>query len=203
MLTLLSHATGLLTWACINFSFIRFYYGCKRQGIDRNEFPFKAPFVRDSTSTQTFLLDKTNANHCPQQPWASMFGLFMIIMVIIFNGKHTRLAAAPRDTCGARLRAFRDAPTKPRVGQRRILTRNAFRIHCIPRRQLGECILLGLFGGGLSQWQVLTLLSAHQSTADFIVAYITLVIFGELMFLASDRGPIRTGRENAPLKSCR
>lgn len=60
----LSSITGLLTWACINFSFIRFYYGCKRQGIDRNEFPFKAPF----------------------QPWASMFGLFMIIMVIIFNG---------------------------------------------------------------------------------------------------------------------
>ncbi|POY72479.1 hypothetical protein BMF94_4305 [Rhodotorula taiwanensis] len=60
----LSSITGLITWACINFSYIRFYYGCKRQGIDRNEFPFKAPL----------------------QPWASMAGLFLIILVIIFNG---------------------------------------------------------------------------------------------------------------------
>ncbi|BGP54424.1 hypothetical protein JCM8202v2_002002 [Rhodotorula sphaerocarpa] len=60
----LSSITGLLTWACINLSYIRFYYGCKRQGIDRNDFPFKAP--------------------C--QPWASMIGLFIICMVIIFNG---------------------------------------------------------------------------------------------------------------------
>lgn len=57
--------TGLLTWACINFSFIRFYYGCKRQGIDRNEFPFKAPFVRGSPSPDRFLLDSANTNHCP------------------------------------------------------------------------------------------------------------------------------------------
>ena len=79
--------TGLLTWACINFSFIRFYYGCKRQGIDRNEFPFKAPFVRRFSPSRNFSQSEANAVASLQQPWFSMFGLFMIIMVIIFNGK--------------------------------------------------------------------------------------------------------------------
>ncbi|GAA5859297.1 hypothetical protein JCM8547_001971 [Rhodosporidiobolus lusitaniae] len=60
----LSSITGLITWASINFSFIRFYYGCKKHGIDRNEHPFKAPF----------------------QPWASIFGFIVIVLVIFFNG---------------------------------------------------------------------------------------------------------------------
>ncbi|GAA6028004.1 hypothetical protein JCM8097_001825 [Rhodosporidiobolus ruineniae] len=60
----LSSITGLITWACINFSYIRFYHGCKKQGIDRNEFPFKAPL----------------------QPYASYFGLFMLLVIIFLNG---------------------------------------------------------------------------------------------------------------------
>lgn len=35
--------TGLITWACILLSYIRFYHACKVQGIDRNTFPYKAP----------------------------------------------------------------------------------------------------------------------------------------------------------------
>ncbi|GAA5923553.1 hypothetical protein JCM1841_002980 [Sporobolomyces salmonicolor] len=60
----LSSITGLITWGCINLSFLRFYYGCKLHGIDRNTFPFKAPL----------------------QPYASYFGLILIILVIFFNG---------------------------------------------------------------------------------------------------------------------
>ncbi|ORY79319.1 amino acid permease/ SLC12A domain-containing protein [Leucosporidium creatinivorum] len=63
-LSSLSSITGLITWGCINFSFLRFYYGCKKQGIDRREFPYVAPF----------------------QPYASYFGLVLIILVIFFNG---------------------------------------------------------------------------------------------------------------------
>ncbi|GAA5991735.1 hypothetical protein JCM11641_004847 [Rhodosporidiobolus odoratus] len=63
-LSSISSITGLITWACINFSFIRFYHGCKLHGLDRNEHPFKAPF----------------------QPYASYLGFVIIILVIIFNG---------------------------------------------------------------------------------------------------------------------
>ncbi|GAA5892923.1 hypothetical protein JCM6882_006895 [Rhodosporidiobolus microsporus] len=63
-LSSLSTITGLITWACINLSFIRFYHGCKAHGLDRNEHPFKAPL----------------------QPWASYIGLVMFILVIFFNG---------------------------------------------------------------------------------------------------------------------
>ncbi|TNY20830.1 amino acid permease/ SLC12A domain-containing protein [Rhodotorula diobovata] len=60
----LSSITGLITWACINLSYIRFYHGLKYQGISRDDFPFKAPL----------------------QPYASYFGLFWIVLIIIFNG---------------------------------------------------------------------------------------------------------------------
>ncbi|GJN92789.1 hypothetical protein Rhopal_005827-T1 [Rhodotorula paludigena] len=63
-LSALSSVTGLITWACINLSYLRFYYGCRAHGIDRNEFPYKAPF----------------------QPYASYFGLVLFILVIFFNG---------------------------------------------------------------------------------------------------------------------
>jgi len=66
----LSSITGLITWGSIHLSFIRFYYGCKRQGIDRSLHPFVAPF----------------------QPWLSYFGLVMVILVIIFNGYTVFLA---------------------------------------------------------------------------------------------------------------
>ncbi|KAM0755033.1 AAT family amino acid transporter [Meredithblackwellia eburnea MCA 4105] len=60
----LSSITGLITWACILYSYLRFYYGCKAQGINRDDFPYKAPF----------------------QPWFSYFGLFFIILIIFFSG---------------------------------------------------------------------------------------------------------------------
>jgi yeast amino acid transporter len=63
-LSSLSSITGLITWGCILFSYLRFYYGCKQQGIDRREFPYVAPL----------------------QPYASYAGLILVILVIFFNG---------------------------------------------------------------------------------------------------------------------
>ncbi|KAI8097199.1 amino acid permease [Halteromyces radiatus] len=34
---------GLITWTCIGITYLRFYYGMKAQGIDRNTLPFKSP----------------------------------------------------------------------------------------------------------------------------------------------------------------
>ncbi|KAM0745998.1 putative amino acid transporter [Meredithblackwellia eburnea MCA 4105] len=56
--------TGLIAWAVILLSYIRFYNGLRRQGISRDNFPYRAPF----------------------QPYASYFGLIFMILVIIFNG---------------------------------------------------------------------------------------------------------------------
>ena len=36
--------TGLLTWGVIFVSYLRFYYGLKRQGIRRDTFAYQAPF---------------------------------------------------------------------------------------------------------------------------------------------------------------
>ncbi|CDR38311.1 RHTO0S03e08130g1_1 [Rhodotorula toruloides] len=60
----LSSITGVITWLCVCVSYIRFYHGAKAHGLDRNDFPYKAPL----------------------QPWASYWGAFFFFMVIIFNG---------------------------------------------------------------------------------------------------------------------
>ena len=40
----LSTVAGLIAWATLCFAFIRFYRGCKVQGVDRDSFPWKGPF---------------------------------------------------------------------------------------------------------------------------------------------------------------
>jgi amino acid transporter len=35
---------AIITWMVITTVYLRFYYGCKKQGIDRSELPWKAPF---------------------------------------------------------------------------------------------------------------------------------------------------------------
>lgn len=40
----LSTVAGLIAWATLCFAFIRFYKGCKVQGVDRDSFPWKGPF---------------------------------------------------------------------------------------------------------------------------------------------------------------
>jgi amino acid transporter len=45
-------------------SYLRFYYGLKRQGIDRRDFPFVAPF----------------------QPYLSWYGFIFFLIVIFFSG---------------------------------------------------------------------------------------------------------------------
>jgi amino acid transporter len=37
-------AAALVTWLTICLIYLRFYYACKRQGIDRSELPWAAPF---------------------------------------------------------------------------------------------------------------------------------------------------------------
>jgi yeast amino acid transporter len=60
----ISSITGLITWAVILGSYLKFYYGLKRQGLSRDELPYKAPF----------------------QPYASWFGFVFVIIVVLFNG---------------------------------------------------------------------------------------------------------------------
>ncbi|KAK4701163.1 hypothetical protein P7C70_g5076, partial [Phenoliferia sp. Uapishka_3] len=60
----LGSITGLIAWDCILLSYLRFYYGMKRQGISRSTLPYIAPM----------------------QPYASFFGLIFITIVIFFNG---------------------------------------------------------------------------------------------------------------------
>lgn len=60
----ISSITGLISWAVILASYLKFYYGLKRQGISRDTFAYKAPL----------------------QPYLSWYGLVFIILVILFNG---------------------------------------------------------------------------------------------------------------------
>ena len=60
----ISTITGLITWWVILLSYLRFYYGLKRQGLSRESFPYKAPF----------------------QPYASWVGLIFFSLIILFNG---------------------------------------------------------------------------------------------------------------------
>lgn len=60
----LSAITGLITWWSILLTYIRFYNGCKAQGIDRKQFPYVAPL----------------------QPYAAYFGFVFISVIIFFSG---------------------------------------------------------------------------------------------------------------------
>ncbi|GAA6052158.1 hypothetical protein JCM3770_001246 [Rhodotorula araucariae] len=69
-LVAISSVTGLINWLVILLSYLRFYYGLKRQGISRKDFPYKAPL----------------------QPYASYFGVVMVSLIIIFNSFNVFLA---------------------------------------------------------------------------------------------------------------
>ncbi|QRV74899.1 amino acid permease [Ceratobasidium sp. AG-Ba] len=60
----ISSITGLITWEVILCSYLRMYYGIKKQGLSRDDFPYKAPF----------------------QPYASWFGAIFVALVLFFNG---------------------------------------------------------------------------------------------------------------------
>ncbi|GHJ87443.1 hypothetical protein NliqN6_3845 [Naganishia liquefaciens] len=60
----LSTITGLIAWSVILASYLRFYYGAKRQGLNRRDFPYVAPF----------------------QPYLSWYGFIVINLIILFNG---------------------------------------------------------------------------------------------------------------------
>ncbi|KAM0756257.1 amino acid transporter [Meredithblackwellia eburnea MCA 4105] len=60
----MTSVAGLLTWAGICFTYIRFFKGAKAQGIDRTSFAYKAPL----------------------QPYAAYYGLIFCCIVLFFNG---------------------------------------------------------------------------------------------------------------------
>ncbi|KAI5480079.1 amino acid transmembrane transporter [Pseudohyphozyma bogoriensis] len=55
---------GLITWAGIVYTYIRFHKGLKLQGIDRNSLPYKAPL----------------------QPYLSYYALVFCCIILFFNG---------------------------------------------------------------------------------------------------------------------
>lgn len=60
----LSAITGILTWWAILLSYLRFYYGLKKQGLSRDDHPYKAPF----------------------QPYLSWYGFFWFTVITILCG---------------------------------------------------------------------------------------------------------------------
>ncbi|EIW70085.1 hypothetical protein TREMEDRAFT_68470 [Tremella mesenterica DSM 1558] len=60
----ISSITGIITWWTILLSYIRFYHGMKKQGLSRDDLPYKAPW----------------------QPWLSYIGFAFFSVIIFFNG---------------------------------------------------------------------------------------------------------------------
>ncbi|KAK4683742.1 hypothetical protein P7C73_g6486, partial [Tremellales sp. Uapishka_1] len=60
----LSAITGLITWWAILVAYLRFYYGLKKQGLTRDDHPYRAPL----------------------QPWLSWYGLVSFTIIIWLNG---------------------------------------------------------------------------------------------------------------------
>lgn len=60
----LSTVAGLIAWATLCFAFIRFYRGCKVQGVSRDSFPWKGPF----------------------QPFTAWYGFIGSIIVTLVSG---------------------------------------------------------------------------------------------------------------------
>ncbi|KAH8878596.1 amino acid permease [Thozetella sp. PMI_491] len=57
----------LVNWTIIIITYLRFYYGCKAQGISRDELPYKGPF----------------------QPWSSWASLVLFIILLLTSGYST------------------------------------------------------------------------------------------------------------------
>ena len=60
----LTTISTLFTWISINVAYVRFYYACKAQGIDRNTFVLKSPF----------------------QPYLGYGGAVFFGLILLFNG---------------------------------------------------------------------------------------------------------------------
>ncbi|GAA6021249.1 hypothetical protein JCM10207_002588 [Rhodosporidiobolus poonsookiae] len=59
----ISSVTGIINWLVILGAYLRFYYAAKKQGLNRDDFPYKAPL----------------------QPYLSYFGFIMISLIIFFS----------------------------------------------------------------------------------------------------------------------
>lgn len=65
-----STAAVLLCWFGISLTYLRFYYACKVQGLDRNLLPYKSPF----------------------QPYLGWIGTIATLIILIFNGFYVFLS---------------------------------------------------------------------------------------------------------------
>lgn len=63
----LCSVTALVNWINICIVYLRFYYGCKAQGIDRSELPWKGPF----------------------QPYAAWISLISFVILLLTGGYTT------------------------------------------------------------------------------------------------------------------
>ncbi|KAF9069940.1 amino acid permease/ SLC12A domain-containing protein [Rhodocollybia butyracea] len=65
-------AAAIITWMTICLTYLRLYYACKRQGIERNEMPWSAPFQ-------------------PYAAWFSLIGFGLVLLtggyVVFIHGK--------------------------------------------------------------------------------------------------------------------
>lgn len=59
----LSAISIIIIWIIILGTYLRFFYGCNIQGVDRNEFPYKAPF----------------------QPYGTWIAFAFLILVLLFS----------------------------------------------------------------------------------------------------------------------
>ena len=60
----ISAVSTLLVWSAINLTYLRFFYGLRKNGIERSSLPWKAPL----------------------QPFLAYFGICFCIIVAFFNG---------------------------------------------------------------------------------------------------------------------
>ena len=67
---------GLLTWCGIAFTYLRFYKGLKVQGIDRSTLTYRAPL----------------------QPYLTYYSIFMLVLVLFFNGFSVFIHIHPKST---------------------------------------------------------------------------------------------------------
>lgn len=56
---------GLIGWIVIQVTYLRFYNGLAKQGISRDELPYKSPF----------------------QPYVAYVTLLMVVLIIFFSGE--------------------------------------------------------------------------------------------------------------------
>ena len=125
---------AIITWMVITTVYLRFYYGCKKQGIDRSELPWKAPFQPYAawlSLTSFFVLLLTGGysvfikGHWSDETFVSSYINIPIFAILYFGYKFWKktkiipLSEIPIRHFIDIANANPEPPTKPVVGWRR------------------------------------------------------------------------------------